>query len=223
MTTGIDIVYDATHANIAHLPPFASYAGYVTGSPDIAWTTADFSKYPDAIRIDQTPVSGPWDATADVDDYENGAVTLGELGPRAKLRMAAYRDAMRPGQRTPVVYASASNVTPVVDALIAAGVTSGVGLWVAHWNVSEAVAIADVIAASGPFPIHGFQFTDNSGVYDTSVFSVAWLSTRSANPAPPTSPTYVGVVSFMQAGIAAKAGEFEIKQISSTDSGHHWQ
>lgn len=218
---GIDIVYDATHANVPHLPPNASYAGYTTGGAEIAWTSEDWTAHPDAIRIDQSPVAGVWDATADCDDYENGAVTLGELGPRAKLRMASFRNATRPGQRTPIVYASASNLTAVANALVAAGVDSGVGLWVAHWNVTEPTAIAAVLAAAGPFPIHGFQFT-NEGTFDISVFSVAWLTQRSAVPVKGPVPTLAGIVTFIQEGVTASPANIETKKVVSTDSAVTW-
>lgn len=187
MTTGIDVVYDATHANIGHLPPHASYAGYVTGSGSVPWTAADFQRFPDAIRIDQTPASTQWDSKADVDDYERGTVTLNELAPRAKERLASFHSGARPGQRTPLVYASASNITDVANALVKGGVTSGVGLWVANWNLTQATSIGEVIAGSGPFPIVGVQF-HNAGLFDISVFSIAWLTNRSGAIKPPPPP-----------------------------------
>jgi hypothetical protein len=186
MTTGIDIVYDATHANIRKLPPHGSYAGYVTGSGSVPWTAADFARFPDAIRIDQTPASTQWDSKADVDDFERGTVTLGELAPRAKERLASFHSNARPGQRMPLVYASASDITNVVNALIKGGVTSGVGLWVANWNLTQTTSIGDVLAASGPFPIAGVQF-HNAGAFDISVFSIAWLTNRSGAVKPPPS------------------------------------
>jgi hypothetical protein len=181
---GITPVFDATHANIASLPA-GQTAGYVTGTPDIAWTNADFGAHPGAIRIDQSPSSGVWDATADVDDFETGAVELSELAPRAKLRRVAFENGTRPGQRSPLVYVSASNVHQVANALVNGGVTSGVGLWLADWNLTEPQAIADITAASGPFPIEGVQFF-NAGSYDISVFNSAWLNTVSGK----ASPTY---------------------------------
>lgn len=175
---GITVVYDATHANIAALPPNSNVAGYVTGSSDIAWTPEDFRAHPEAVRIDQSPSSTVWDATADVDDYESGAVALSELAPRAKLRMSSFKAGTRLGQREPLVYASANNITNVANALVNGGVISGVGLWVANWNLTEPQAITDVISASGPFPIRGVQF-HNAGQYDVSVFDSAWLANTS--------------------------------------------
>ena len=184
---GFTILYDATHANTGSLPAGGMYAGYVTGSGDIPWNAEDWAKFPNAVRIDQTPASSPWDATADVDDMERGAVTLPELAPRAKLRIASFHNGTRPGQREPLVYASASNITPVANALIAGGVTSGVGLWVANWNLTEPEAVAEVLAASGPFPIRAVQYR-NAGAFDMSVVDTGWLSTVSGKPAPPPAP-----------------------------------
>jgi hypothetical protein len=172
---GITVVFDATHANIGSLPPNGACAGYVTGSPDIAWTSADWNNHPGAIRIDQSPSSGVWDATADVDDFETGAVLVSELAPRAKLRKQAFANGTRPGQREPLVYASAVNVTNVANALVNGGVSSGVGLFVADWNLTDPEAIAMVVAGAGPFPIRGVQF-HNAGTYDMSVFDTGWLS-----------------------------------------------
>jgi hypothetical protein len=209
-----EVVYDATHANIGSLPDKATYAGYVTGTSDVVWTDADFKAHPDAIRIDQTPVGTPWDALADGDDYERGAVTLGELPVRAKLRMHAFNSNARPGQRRPFVYASASNLTPVANALVAGGVTSGVGLWVAHWTGSFVDGINAVRTASGPFPIIGFQL-ENAGPFDVSVFATAYLTTRSGVPKPPV--TVDGFVVYNH-GVTGLTG----KKITSTDDGNSW-
>lgn len=181
--SGIAVVYDATHANIGSLPPGIQAAGYTTGTPDVAWNTSDFGNHPGAIRIDQSPASTVWDATADVDDFERGAVQLGELPVRAKLRMVAFKAGTRPGQRTPLVYVSQSNVSQVANALFNAGVDSGVGLWVANWNLTDVQGIADVTAASGPYPIRGVQI-HNAGAFDISVFDVAWLANLSGGAAP---------------------------------------
>lgn len=179
MTTGFTVVYDATHDNIASLPPNAQYMGYVTGEDGVPWTQADFAAKPSAIRLDQTPASTPWDVTADGDDMENGAVQLNELAGRAKLRMASFKNGTRPGQRSPFVYMSQVNVTAVVNSLIAGGVPSGVGLFIANWNLTDAQAVAEVMAAAGPFPIIGVQF-HNAGNYDVSIVSSAWMNTLSA-------------------------------------------
>lgn len=183
----IRIVYDVTGDNFGHQPP-GPLALYVTGSQGIPATAAQLQAHPEAVLIDQTPASGQWDARADVDDFENGAVQLNELAPRAKERQASFHSVGRLGQRSPAIYMSASNVTEVANALIAGGVTSGVGLWVANWSLTEPEAITEITNAAGPFPIIGVQF-HNAGLFDISVFSGTWLDTRAASKPPPTKPT----------------------------------
>lgn len=184
MALGVVLGYDATHDNIRTLPANGQKAGYVTGSSDIVWTADDFAAHPGAIRIDQSPLPGVWDETADIDDYENGAVNLNELAGRAKARQNSFKNARRPGQREPGVYASADNVTPVVNALIAGGVNNGVGLWIAHFGISEPTAVAAVQNAAGPFPIIAFQY-DNGPTFDFDVFSDHWVNNVSRTPIPP--------------------------------------
>lgn len=187
MSIATALGYDCTGANIAHLPADPqAVALYVTGSGDVPATAADFAKYPHAVRIDQTPAHTTWDATADVQDFEAGAVQLAELAPRAKVRLAAFHAGVRPGQRSPVVYCSRANVTEVVNALTAGGVTSGVGLGIADWNGSQAEAEQEVADESGPFPVVWRQF-QNNGAYDEGIFSVPWLQNVSVArpPVPP--------------------------------------
>jgi hypothetical protein len=168
--------HDAIHANVSHLPP-GQAAGYTTGSPDIKWTAPDWHNHPGAVRICQD--AGASDHTADVLDVEQFAAANSEAAAWFKAAEKAYLAAARPGQRSPAIYTSASNVTPLVNALIAGGVRSGVSLWVANWDLSQAQAYADVVNAAGPYPIIGVQW--NSGAfYDTNVFSGSWLARVSA-------------------------------------------
>jgi hypothetical protein len=187
-------MYDATHENISHLPAGQQALGYVTGSATVQWTAADFAAHPGAVKLDQSPVSTKWDSTADGDDYENSAVTLAELAPRAHERIAAFNAGTRPGQRRPIVYASRVDITNVVNALIAGGI-SGVadgfgGLGVAEFNNNLIQATAEVVNASGPFPIVWRQYS-NLGTIDAGVVSVPWLTTVSG-AAPPRTITQPG-------------------------------
>jgi hypothetical protein len=162
--------HDAIHANVSRLPP-GQTAGYTTGSADIRWTAADWAAHPKGVRICQDSGS---DHTADVLDVERGAASNADACRWYPAARAAYKAAARPGQRRPAIYTSASNVTPLVNALIAAGITRGPGLWVADWDLGNAQAVADVENAAGPYPIVGVQY-DNGLFYDTNVFSATWL------------------------------------------------
>lgn len=176
----IQIAYDCIRANIGRAPA-GLLAGYTTGSSDIRWTAADWKAHPDAVRIDQDPAAS--DDTADVLDVEAGAATLADVPGWSRRALASYRSGKRPGQRSPLIYMSQVNVTPVANVLTGAGLADGsVGLFIANWNLSQAQAVAEVLAAGGPFPVHGLQFR-NAGYFDIDVFSSAWLNARSG-PAP---------------------------------------
>lgn len=161
------------------------------------WTAADWTAHPAAVRLDQSPTpDAPVDATSDGDDYENSAVTLAELAPRARQRIAAFKAGTRPGQRRPIVYCSRVNTHAVANALIAggiAGVASGFGgLGVADWNNDLNAARDEVAGGSGPFPIVWRQYA-NMGAFDAGVASVPWLTTVSSTPEPaPRETTQTG-------------------------------
>lgn len=173
----IVVGYDATHANIAHIPKGAQAAGYTTGSASIAWTAADWAAHPGAIRIDQDAAAS--DPTADVLDVEQGAATFSDCPGWVKRAIRDFDAVTRPGQRWPCIYASASALTSVANALIAGGVTRGVYLWVAKWSLDQSQAIALITNAEGPFPIAGVQF-DSGSFTDTDVWSKAWVDNVSA-------------------------------------------
>lgn len=180
MTFGIVVAYDVTGRFYSRVPA-GQRCGYDTGSGGIAWTADMWAANPGAVHIDQSPAVTALNETSDVLDYERGAATLADIAPWAKAAQASFARNTRPGQRHPAVYMSASAVTDVVNALIAGGISSGVSLWVANWNLTEAESVAAVLAGSGPFPVIGIQFTDTGGggTYDLDFFSVTWLSAQS--------------------------------------------
>jgi Putative peptidoglycan binding domain len=178
---------DATHQNINALPP-GQAAGYTSGSSDIAWTAADWARHPGAVRIDQDAAAS--DSTADVLDVESGAATPAECPVWAAKALFSFKSDKRPGQRSPAIYTSQSNVTNVVNALVSGGITSGIGLCVAHWGLSESVAATMVEAATGPFPIVGVQY-ENAGLFDRDVWSKHWLDNVSGHQ--PPAPTFTEV------------------------------
>ena len=164
--------YDAIHVNRGSLPA-GQHAGYTTGTGGIAWTAADWAADPHAVRIDQD--ASARDPSADVLDVETHAATPSEAPGWAKAALASYHAARRPGQRSPAIYVNQSNKSAVVNALVAGGVASGIGLWLANYNLTAAQAAAQVAAGSGPFPLIALQFRD-AGLYDISAFSVPWLN-----------------------------------------------
>lgn len=187
---------DCTHANIAALPPGQQYAGYSTGTPDIRWTAEDWAAHPGALRIDQDAAAS--DGTADYLDVERGAATNGEAAGWYRRARSSYLAGTRPGQRWPAIYTSANNVTPLANALIAGGVTSGPKLVIARWDLLATLADFLAIAgAGGPFPVVGYQ-VQSFPAYDLDLFSVMWLTVVSRPQAPP--PPTVGQQ--LRAGLA---------------------
>jgi hypothetical protein len=199
--TEVTFGFDATHSNIASLPKGAQVAGYVTGSEEVCWTSADWAAHPGAVRIDQSPLSTALDETADVLDVENGAATLTEIVGWARAALANFRAGKRPGQRSPLIYMSQDNVSAVISTLKAGGFPAGaIGLYVADWNFSTTVAAGD-IGPTGEFPTMAVQYS--SGLdYDFDVFDTAWVNDVSMSPAPLPKPEvqYHGIVLFARPG-----------------------
>lgn len=185
MTVELVPIFDATHANIATMPA-GQHAGYVTGTPQIEWTAKDWQRHPYAVRIDQSPTASAWDALADVQDYENGAVQLAELPGRVRAMHAAYHAGARPGQRLGAVYVGARpNSTHVVNALEAAGITGGVPLAIAAPGITPAAAGEIIQETDGtPWPIVWVQF-DWRTTYDAGVAARPWLERGSVAPGAP--------------------------------------
>lgn len=182
---GITLGADVLSCNLHLLPAgaFPVIGLYVTqaggGSGYIAATEAQLAEHPGCVKIAQLPTGDPY--WADVLDYEAGAATAAELATWAEGARLSYKEGSHPGQRMPAVYVDASNVHVAVNTLTAGGITSGVGLGIANWNLTEAVAVRDVINRAGPFPVVWVQYAD-AGPYDLDVWSTAWLNARSGKP-----------------------------------------
>jgi hypothetical protein len=182
---GLITVIDAMGANIDHItiPPGVKTAAYVTGSGPVPWSPAQLAAHPDAIRIDQSPVNTPADETADIIDMEQDAATLNDLRDWCPGALHNFETAARPGQRSPLVYMSQANVTPVANVLTANGLTHGIGLWLACEMTAQQAAHL-VLTASGPFPIRGVQYAFLPD-HDISVFDAEWWANVSGKPKAP--------------------------------------
>jgi hypothetical protein len=94
-------------------------AGYRTGSPDVAWTPADWDLFPivegySTIGIDQQPGAGQLGGVGDV---ESGAKSIADAIADAKIRFA---------QGLPYcVYVSASNLSTLEDEVARGGLAPG--------------------------------------------------------------------------------------------------
>lgn len=183
---------DYTGANLPPSPlPGIQLASYITGSGTIPMSTVQEERHPGIVRIDQSPILTAIDETADVLDFENGAATLSDLVPWVKAAEANFAKGTRPGQRKPAIYASASSLPGIVNAMTQGGMPEGL-LWVAHWGVGAAVAQNTVISSTGSFQIVGFQY-QNTPTYDEDFFSLEWLNNVSKAVAPPPAPKPIEV------------------------------
>src|SRR5208282_1503 len=210
------LVFDATHDNIGALPAGTQVAGYTTGTgTHIRWTDADFAAHPGAVRIDQDPAAS--DPTADVLDIETGAATPASAPGWVTRALASRASQARPGQRSPAVYMSQSRVTEVVNALIAGGIGSGAGLWIANFSLTQAQATAMVLNASGPFPVIGVQFRD-AGSFDVSVFSSDWLASggQPSTTVPAWEIAMMNVLPTLQQGAQDQPGQvFFVRRVQA--------
>lgn len=217
--------YDVTGVNLAHLPADGRVkALYITGSGGVPASAAQLAKNPHCVRIDQSPVNTAIDELADVLDYESGAAGAAQLAPWAKAAAANFKAGKRPGQRSPAIYMSRSNVSSVVNSLIAGGVTSGVGLWVADWNLDPVQAAAEVSAGTGPFPVIARQFSNKGGggLWDLDVWSTPWLENVSKAPAAP--PVIIPPAALHGELITfTAAGTFSTRDVTSSDGGKTWR
>jgi hypothetical protein len=142
---------DAIHANVPQLAAAAGIemvAGYVTGSPEIAWTAADWALFPDVphVTIDQGYTGSPV-PTAVVRDVESGAWSAGSaVGSRP---WTAAR---------PTIYCNQSTLPSV----LAAGWRGDLWLAIVGWQAGESlpdapgctiVAVQDALSVNGAYDL----------------------------------------------------------------------
>ena len=166
------------------------------------------------MRINQDPVAS--DPTADVLDIEAGATTPASASGWVRRALASHTSQARPGQRSPAVYMSQSRVThEVVNALTAGGISSGAGLWIAHFGLTQAQATQMVLTASGAFPVIGVQFR-NAPAFDVSVFSSDWLGTGSQPPVPAWETAMMNVLPTLHQGAQDRLGQvFFVRRVQA--------
>ncbi len=152
MTANTVIGIDTIRVNAANIPRSNKVVlGYSTGFGSVPWTQSEWDLFPDAIKLKITQLnSNNNDPDADIIDIEPQAATVDQAVIWCKQRIAAHKPA--------TCYCSGSTVTPLVNTLIAAGITSGVFLGVAHPGMSQAQAQSILDNSGGPFPIVYVQY-----------------------------------------------------------------
>lgn len=120
-------MYDAIAQDIGNIPDNpASVAGYVDGFG--AWTQADWDRFPNAKHLTITVSAGVRARTLDV---ETGDATAGQAP-------GWYHGRADRSHGKPVLYASASNVASVIQAMQASGVSrTSYLIWSAHIGEGE--------------------------------------------------------------------------------------
>lgn len=152
MTANTVIGIDTIRTSAQNIPKNTKVVlGYSTGFGAIPWTDNEWSMFPDAIKLKITQLnSDNNDLNADIIDIEPQAATVDQAVIWCKKRIAESKPA--------TCYCSGSTVTPLVNALNAAGITSGVFLAVAHPGMSQAQAQSILDQSGGPFPIVYIQY-----------------------------------------------------------------
>lgn len=133
---------DTIHANVSKLPASAiAVAGYVTGSPDIKWTSEDWARFPYAskITIDQSP---------GLAEFAAGNAIVADVEPQAGTVMAAIAAAKTRASRgqDSTIYLSFDWLALARDAARFNGLTDRIRYWVADYNFSETDSLAFLAA-----------------------------------------------------------------------------
>lgn len=130
---------DAIHANVGNIgTAVPKVAGYVTGTPDIEWTDADWARFPNSghVRIDQGH-GGLLIDGVDVYDVEAGALSPGMVPDIIRQRLAQ-------GHQWTTLYAGHAKLQACRLALEQAGphgwYYGHVDAWLADWNLTRAQA-----------------------------------------------------------------------------------
>lgn len=185
-TQGVDV----TSTFIADAPAGLQLALYITGTPDIVADAQQLADNPAAVWIDQSPAITGTDVRADFLDIEQWAGTDAEAAQWLSDARAARAQEQRPGQRQPGFYRDAADMASLADHLEAAGITAGVPLWEAHWDIGLDAAVALLGTTWRCFVIVGVQYL-NGPQFDWDVWLPSWLAdtATAGSTTPPADPT----------------------------------
>ena len=235
VTESVTYLTDATHSNVSRIPTDAGYVGgYVSGTPDIRWTSDDWARFPNArqLRIYQGYGTPPPIADYDEIDVESGAVTPQEAAQLVRARVLG-------GVQWTGIYAGDSNAAATAAAIQALGdnIWNGhVVLRLADWSLSHADAAAKIgthihgmscVAVQFASPtsnphtlIPGTSVTLSEANVDLNVVDATWIPSRGwgANITGPAVPP----IQAMQA-IAVILPSGATKRLMSSDGGATWR
>lgn len=176
--------------------------GYANGAVS-AWKPADWARFGNLTRavVDVNAT----DPAADILDVEKGDATITDAVGWVRTKLA------KPHDYLPIIYVDRSNLTPLFNAMVGAGL---------HINVHFKTAIATLDGTTKTVPdmtgVWGVQWKPATsptgpGHYDEwIIYDDAW---RAAPPPPP--PTAHGVLVELPGGAT--------RNLSSTDGGATWR
>ena len=162
---------DTIHANVNNINPngpFTHVAGYTSGTPDIMWTAADWSRFPRQhhIRIEQgyggfTPNMSDYDVL----DIETGAWTPETAANEVERRVLA-------GYTWTTLYGNDTALSQTASLIKA----KGDHIWIGHvdcvladWNLNEAEAAAIVGTMVHGMTCQGVQWASPSSNPNTNL------------------------------------------------------
>jgi hypothetical protein len=137
MTNYYSIQVDTIGSDVANLPAdLLAVMGYVTGTDGIAWTEADWNRFPYAgkVTVDQSESLDVFAAGhANVADIENGAGTIATFldaaREREKLKIESY------------AYIQYDNLATLMNRVVKSKI-SNIRYFVANWNLSASEAVS---------------------------------------------------------------------------------
>jgi len=234
-TDGTTLMVDTIHGSVGHIPESIKYVGgYVSGTPDIKWTTEDWARFPGArhIRIFQGYGDLPDVHSFDAVDIESGAVTPAEAASIVRTRVLA-------GIPWTHLYGTDATLAETGAAIRAYGnsIWNGhVSAWLADWNLNESEAAAKIgtqihgmtcMAVQWASPssnpntlVPGTNVTLKAANCDLSVCDATWIPSGGwGTPKPATPPPAHAPMP----GILVYGAALQSRKVTSTDGGVTWR
>lgn len=220
------LMVDTIHANVLSIPVSTPFVGgYVTGTPDITWTPADWARFPGVhVRYWQGYGSLPDVHAFDVIDIEAGAVTPAEAA-------SMVRDRVHAGVQWTTLYGTDAVLAETASLIRVMGsaVWNGhVDCVLADWNLNEVSAAALVGSLIHGMSCRGIQWASPSSNprtllpgssltliaanCDLNVVDAAWRPSSLPVAPPPA----------VLSGLVVGPTVHDSRPVSSRDGGRTW-
>lgn len=234
VTDGTTMMVDTIHADVTKVPAnVPEIAGYISGTSDIDWTSADWARFTKARKVRVYQGYGPVPAphAYDAVDIESGAVTPAQAAQCVKQRV----DAGIPWTTFYATDGNAALANAEVQKLGEHYWNGHVNIWLADWNLSQETAIpyigravhgATCIGVQWASPssnphtlLPGTSLTLAQANVDLSIVDNTWIpsggwGTPPAPPAPPAPAVIRGIIVQLSSGA--------VGAVQSTDGGKTW-